>query len=145
MPELSLVIPAYNEAAGIAEAIAEADAALAGLGRSYEIVIVDDGSADDTFEVAQAAAANRPAVRVLRHERNRGYGAALRTAEGAPAGTVTSGGYGPTLEAPIAMGYVPAALAEPGQPLLADVRGADVPVTVAPLPFAPHRYVRGAK
>jgi len=72
-------------------------------------------------------------------------GAALRTGEGAPAGTVTSGGYGPTVEAPIAMGYVPTALAEPGQALIADVRGTDVPVRVSPLPFTPHRYVRGAK
>ena len=72
-------------------------------------------------------------------------GAALRTTDGAPAGTVTSGGYGPTLEAPIAMGYVPAELAADGQTLIADVRGADVPVVVTPLPFTPHRYVRGAK
>ncbi|MEZ5411250.1 MAG: glycine cleavage system aminomethyltransferase GcvT [Acidimicrobiales bacterium] len=72
-------------------------------------------------------------------------GAALRTAEGAPAGIVTSGGYGPTVEAPVAMGYVPTPLAGDGQALIADVRGTDVPVRVAPLPFTPHRYVRGAK
>ncbi|MDH4364391.1 MAG: glycine cleavage system aminomethyltransferase GcvT, partial [Acidimicrobiia bacterium] len=72
-------------------------------------------------------------------------GAALRTADGAPAGTVTSGGYGPTVEAPVAMGYVPTPLAADGQSLIADVRGTDVPVRVAPLPFTPHRYVRGAK
>ncbi len=72
-------------------------------------------------------------------------GATLRTVDGAPAGTVTSGGYGPTVEAPVAMGYVPAALAGEGQILIADVRGTDVSVCVSPLPFTPHRYVRGSK
>jgi dolichol-phosphate mannosyltransferase len=76
---LSLVIPAFNEEAGIAAAIAEADDALARLGGDYEILIVDDGSRDRTFAVATEAALTRPNVRVLRHETNRGYGAALRT------------------------------------------------------------------
>src|SRR4051794_31235582 len=47
---LSLVMPAYNEAAGIAEAIAEAHEALAGLGYEFEILVVDDGSTDRTAE-----------------------------------------------------------------------------------------------
>ena len=76
---LSLVIPAYNESAGIRAAVAEADAALGTLGIRYEILIVDDGSSDDTYAVACAAARGRGRVRVLRHARNRGYGAALRT------------------------------------------------------------------
>src|SRR5438094_577689 len=46
---LSLVIPAFNEEAGIATAITEADDALARLGDDYEILIVDDGSRDHTF------------------------------------------------------------------------------------------------
>lgn len=70
-------------------------------------------------------------------------GTALRTAAGEPAGTVTSGGYGPTVGAPVAMGYVPTDLATEGQTLLADVRGTDVEVRVAALPFTPHRYHRG--
>lgn len=76
---ISLVIPAYNESAGIERAVHEADEALAGLTADYEILVVDDGSADGTFEAAAAAAGSRPRVRVLRHDRNRGYGAALRT------------------------------------------------------------------
>jgi len=60
-------------------------------------------------------------------------------------GIITSGGFGPTVNGPVAMGYVPAALAGEGQILIADVRGADVSVCVSPLPFTPHRYVRGAK
>jgi aminomethyltransferase len=59
-----------------------------------------------------------------------------------PIGKVTSGGFGPTLGAPAAMGYVPAALATPGSQSLAEVRGHRVPVEVVPLPFVPHRYKR---
>jgi aminomethyltransferase len=57
-------------------------------------------------------------------------------------GEVTSGGFGPSFGAPIAMGYVPAALAAPGSMLFADVRDRRVPVEVMPLPFVPHRYKR---
>ncbi|MEM7272619.1 MAG: glycine cleavage system aminomethyltransferase GcvT [Actinomycetota bacterium] len=71
-------------------------------------------------------------------------GAALTTADGTPAGTVTSGGFGPTVDGPVAMGYVSPTLAEPGTPLSADVRGKAVACTVHPLPFTPHRYRRGA-
>jgi aminomethyltransferase len=62
---------------------------------------------------------------------------------GEPAGTVTSGGFGPSAEAPVAMGYLPAALAEVGKRIFAEVRGKRLPVTVAALPFIPHRYKRG--
>jgi len=76
---LSLIIPAYNEETCIRAAIREADEALARLAREYEVLIVDDGSTDHTADVAMAEAWNRPHVRVLGHNRNRGYGAALRT------------------------------------------------------------------
>jgi dolichol-phosphate mannosyltransferase len=76
---VSLVIPAYNEEAGIRRAVREADRALARLAARYEILIVDDGSTDATADVARKAARRRPNVRVLRHARNHGYGAALRT------------------------------------------------------------------
>ena len=57
-------------------------------------------------------------------------------------GTVTSGGFSPSLERPIAMGYVEAALAAPGTTLEIEVRGKRIPATVVPLPFEPHRYFR---
>jgi dolichol-phosphate mannosyltransferase len=76
---LSLVIPAYNEAAGIREAVTEADRALAGIMNDYEILVVDDGSSDDTADTVRAVLRDRPHVRLLRHGSNRGYGAALRT------------------------------------------------------------------
>src|SRR5207248_1887158 len=76
---LSLIIPAYNEASVIRQAIEEADAALAGITPDYEILVVDDGSHDGTAATVLEAASSRQRVRLLRHEENRGYGAALRT------------------------------------------------------------------
>jgi dolichol-phosphate mannosyltransferase len=76
---LSLIIPAYNEEAGISQAVAEADDALARLGCAYEVLVVDDGSRDGTARAVEEAAGARPHVRLLRHPENRGYGAALRT------------------------------------------------------------------
>jgi len=58
-------------------------------------------------------------------------------------GMVSSGGFGPTVERPVAMGYVPPALSAPGTELIADVRGKQVPVVVAALPFVAHAYYRG--
>lgn len=70
-------------------------------------------------------------------------GTALVDAEGKPAGSVTSGGFGPSVQAPVAMGYVPSALVKPGARFFADVRGTKIPLDVAPLPFTPHRYRKG--
>lgn len=70
-------------------------------------------------------------------------GAALFDADGNPAGRITSGGFGPSAGHPVAMGYVPAALAANGTRLYADVRGTKVPVDVHALPFTPHRYRKG--
>lgn len=57
-------------------------------------------------------------------------------------GRVTSGGYGPSCAAPVAMGYVPRALSEPGTVLPVLLRGKEMPVTVTRLPFHPTRYKR---
>jgi dolichol-phosphate mannosyltransferase len=76
---ISLVIPAFDEAAVIHQAVREAEAALAGLFVDYEILVVDDGSSDETAAVVQAALQVHPHTRLLRHPVNRGYGAALRT------------------------------------------------------------------
>jgi aminomethyltransferase len=62
--------------------------------------------------------------------------------DGTEAGTVTSGGFGPTVNGPIAMGYVRKDLAEDGTKLNLRVRGKTIPATVVPLPFTPHRYIR---
>lgn len=64
-------------------------------------------------------------------------------AEGGEAvGTVTSGGFAPSLDRPVAMGYVAAAFAAPGQTLWGELRGRRLPVTVTPLPFRPSTYKR---
>lgn len=61
---------------------------------------------------------------------------------GAEIGRITSGGYGPSLAVPIAMGYVPRDLTAPGTPLWAELRGKRLPVTVCALPFRPSTYKR---
>ena len=63
-------------------------------------------------------------------------------ADGKPVGTVTSGGYAPSLAAPVAMGYVSVASAAPGTPVSLLVRGKTLAGEVVPLPFVPHRYVK---
>lgn len=70
-------------------------------------------------------------------------GAPLLDAEGRRVGQVTSGTVGPSVGQPIAMGYVETALAAVGTALFAEVRGKRVPMQVAAMPFAPHRYFRG--
>ena len=69
-------------------------------------------------------------------------GAAVLDADGSDVGKVTSGGFSPTLGQPIAMAYVPVAMAEPGTPIQLTQRGKVHHATVAPMPFVPHRYVR---
>lgn len=75
-PELSIVIPAFNEEPRLGESLEKALAYLEERGLVHEIVVVDDGSADRTAEVAAAFAGR--GVRTLRHETNRGKGAAVR-------------------------------------------------------------------
>lgn len=69
-------------------------------------------------------------------------GAAIKLADGTPVGTVTSGGFGPSVNHPVAMGYVATGMPE-GTALFAEVRGALLPLSIHPLPFFPHRYVKG--
>jgi aminomethyltransferase len=70
-------------------------------------------------------------------------GAAIVDDDGAVIGRVSSGTIGPSVGQPVALAYVPAALAAAGTLLHADVRGKRQPMCVSPLPFAPHRYFRG--
>jgi Glycosyl transferase family 2 len=74
---LSLCLPAYNEALNIRETLDAACAIVPAFVSRYEIVVVDDGSADDTAEIVRRYASDAPSVRLVRHEKNRGYGAAL--------------------------------------------------------------------
>jgi glycosyltransferase involved in cell wall biosynthesis len=76
---VSIVLPAFDEEANIAQAVREATAAAERLFAEHEILVVDDGSRDRTRAVALGLATADPRIRVLAHERNLGYGDALRT------------------------------------------------------------------
>ena len=76
-PRISVVIPVYNEAENLADLHRELTASLASVGQSYEIVVVDDGSTDSSFERLRAIEAADPRVRVLRLRRNFGQTAAF--------------------------------------------------------------------
>jgi aminomethyltransferase len=63
-------------------------------------------------------------------------------AAGRKIGVVTSGGFGPSVNGPVAMGYVESAFSKPETPVTLVVRGKELPARVQPLPFVPHRYFR---
>ena len=101
------------------------------------------GAARIGRELEGALKRKRVGLRVLEGAPAR-EGAEIADASGAVIGRVTSGGFSPSLGAPIAMGFVPPALAEPGTPLKVIVRGNREPAEVAAVPFVPHRYARAA-
>jgi len=76
-PEISVVVPMRNESLNVAELHAELTAVLGAFGRSYEIIVIDDGSTDDTF--AQLASLHRTDahLRIIRFRRNFGQTAAF--------------------------------------------------------------------
>ena len=69
-------------------------------------------------------------------------GTDLADTTGTVIGKITSGGFGPSVNGPVAMGYVASAHAKPGTPVQAIVRGKPLPAQVAAMPFTPHRYHR---
>lgn len=72
---VSVVVPAYNEERAIKEYLTDLTDELERSGLAYEVVVVNDGSADETASRAREL----PGVTLVEHERNRGYGAALKT------------------------------------------------------------------
>ena len=88
----SIVVPALNEAENIAPLAAEIAAALDGpYAAAYEVIFVDDGSTDDTAERVRAAKAERPQIRLVRHEARAGQSAAIRSgAKAARAGWIVT-------------------------------------------------------
>jgi glycosyltransferase involved in cell wall biosynthesis len=77
MPSISVVLPAYNEAKNIEPVVAEATQALEPLVDDFEIVVVNDGSKDGTGAVTRELMASHPHLRLVEHEVNRGFGAAV--------------------------------------------------------------------
>jgi dolichyl-phosphate beta-glucosyltransferase len=117
-PALSLIFPCYNEAERLPRTLATYLAALSQWPGEVEVLVVDDGSTDETFAVASAVAARDARVRVIRTRPNRGKGFGVRTGVLAAQGelvvfTDADGSYGPRdvervvaalAEAPVAIG-----------------------------------------
>jgi glycosyltransferase involved in cell wall biosynthesis len=78
-PGLSVFFPAYNDSGTIASLVIAALQTARTLTPDFEVIIVNDGSADSTAQIADELARTYPEVRVVHHERNRGYGGALRS------------------------------------------------------------------
>ena len=78
-PSISAFFPCYNDSNTIGDLVIEAERQLQQLTDDYEIIVVNDGSSDNSADVLRALAAAVPRLRVVTHERNRGYGGALRS------------------------------------------------------------------
>jgi glycosyltransferase involved in cell wall biosynthesis len=78
-PSLSVFFPAYNDSGTIASMVIRTVKTAAELTSDFEVIVVDDGSADGTADIADELSHTYPQVRAVHHPRNRDYGAALQT------------------------------------------------------------------
>jgi glycosyltransferase involved in cell wall biosynthesis len=76
---ISVFFPCYNEQENVKKTTEQALEVLEKLNADYEVIIVNDGSADDTAKIADQIAAENQKVKVVHHQQNQGYGAALRS------------------------------------------------------------------
>ena len=126
-------------------------------GFDWAVLDLEHGEATEAGLLAMLYAAQTtamaPVVRVQSAERLRvgitpegrapaREGTEILSASGDRIGAINSGGFGPTRNGPIAMGYVAAAYAKSGTPVQLVVRGKPLPAVVCDLPFVPHRYFR---
>lgn len=79
LSSLSIFMPAFNEEANIGEVIREAVRAVKDITDDYEVIVVDDGSYDRTGEIVSALAKKNSRIRLMRHAKNLGYGASVKT------------------------------------------------------------------
>jgi len=79
MASISVVLPAYNEAENIEPMVTEAVPALEANAADWEIIVVDDGSADETAAVTRRISEREPRVRLVQHAVNQGFGSAVLT------------------------------------------------------------------
>ncbi|MFQ5952410.1 MAG: glycosyltransferase family 2 protein [Candidatus Omnitrophota bacterium] len=79
LQNLSIFFPAYNEEENIVQTVEKALEVMPSFAENFEIIIVNDGSKDRTKELAEELAKKHENVRVVSHEKNRGYGGALKT------------------------------------------------------------------
>jgi len=82
-PAVSAMFPCYNDAATIGKLVDDVHGALEPLVEAIEVIVVNDGSSDESAEVLDALAADREWLRVFHHPKNRGYGGALISGFGA--------------------------------------------------------------
>lgn len=79
LTSLSIFFPCYNEAENVGTMIEQAVKVGEEYGADYEVVVVDDGSRDESGSIIKQWTAKNPRVRLVQHETNKGYGAALRS------------------------------------------------------------------
>src|SRR5438876_11889534 len=79
LSSISAFFPCYNDANTIAGLVRRMERALQALTEDYEIIVVDDCSTDDSRALLHELQAEMPALRLVEHSRNRGYGGALRS------------------------------------------------------------------
>ncbi len=99
------------------------------------------GSAKILDQLANGVSRKRVGIKPLGRAPAR-EGTEIRSAEGEAIGAITSGGFGPTVEGPVAMGYVKSGHTKVGTPVKLIVRGKELDAEVAALPFVPHKYKR---
>lgn len=76
---ISVFFPCYNEEANVAATVNKALVVLDALGADYEVIVVNDGSADRTGQIADQLAAANPRIKAIHHPKNRGYGGAVQS------------------------------------------------------------------
>lgn len=79
LSSLTIFFPAYNEAANIATTVTQALRVVETITTDYEILVIDDGSSDDTTKIVKEFESNNPKIKLISHPHNMGYGAALIT------------------------------------------------------------------
>jgi glycosyltransferase involved in cell wall biosynthesis len=79
LPELSVFFPAYNEEKNIEATVTKAKRVLPSVANKWEILIINDGSKDNTKKVAQKLAQSDKRIKLIDHPKNRGYGAAFKS------------------------------------------------------------------
>lgn len=79
LPSLSIFVPAFNEAGNIEACLKSANEIANQISDKYEILLVDDGSADQTIAIAKNLQAQNSNIKIVQHESNQGYGTALQT------------------------------------------------------------------
>jgi len=84
--KVTVLMPAHDEGAGIYDNLKETLKVLQGGSRDYEIIVIDDGSSDNTYEEASRFAAENPCVKLVKNQTNLGKGGALREGFGASSG-----------------------------------------------------------